>query len=293
MIVNKDKERLDKYLTDELDLSRSKIQKLIEEGKILVNGRVESSNYKVHIDDNVEIIGELEEHIDLEKENIPLDILYEDKYLAIINKKSGMVVHPGNGNYSHTLVNALLYRYDLDTSDLRPGIVHRIDKDTSGVMVVALDSKTQELLSEMIKNKEVERVYLVLVNGIIMHDTGDIDAPIGRDKNNREKMCVTDVNSKDAFTHFRVLKRYKNANKTLIECKLKTGRTHQIRVHMAYIGHPIYNDPVYGNSKNTTEFGQFLHSYTIKFTHPITDKLIECKAPLPKEFQDYLDSIDE
>ena len=293
MIVNKDKERLDKYLTDELDLSRSKIQKLIEEEKILVNGRVESSNYKVHIGDNVEIIGELEEHIDLEKENIPLDILYEDKYLAIINKKSGMVVHPGNGNYSHTLVNALLYRYDLDTSDLRPGIVHRIDKDTSGVMVVALDSKTQELLSEMIKNKEVERVYLALVNGIIMHDTGDVDAPIGRDKNNREKMCVTDVNSKDAFTHFRVLKRFKDANKTLVECKLKTGRTHQIRVHMAYIGHPIYNDPVYGNSKNTTEFGQFLHSYTIKFTHPITDKLIECKAPLPKEFQDYLDSIDE
>ena len=293
MIVNKDKERLDKYLTDELDISRSKIQKLIEEEKVLVNGRPESSNYKVHLNDNVEIIGELEEHVDLEKEDIPLDILYEDKYLAVINKKSGMVVHPGNGNYSHTLVNALLYKYDLDTSDLRPGIVHRIDKDTSGVMVVALDSKTQELLSEMIKNKEVERVYLALVNGIIMHETGDIDAPIGRDKNNREKMCVTDINSKDAFTHFRVLKRFKSANKTLVECKLKTGRTHQIRVHMAYIGHSIYNDPVYGNSKNTTEFGQFLHSHTIKFSHPITHELIECTAPLPTEFQDYLDSIEE
>ena len=154
------------------------------------------------------------------------------------------------------------------------------------------NEKTLELLSEMIKNKEVERIYVALVDGIIMHDTGDIDAPIGRDPNNRQKMMVTDVNSKDAFTHFKVLKRYKNADKTLIECKLKTGRTHQIRVHMAYINHPIYNDPVYGRSKKTTEFGQFLHSKTIRFIHPITKKEIECVAPLPKEFQDYLDELE-
>ena len=293
MIADKEGIRIDQYLTEKLDISRSKVQRLIEEEKISVNGEPTSSNYKVHLNDNIEVLSDLDFSMNIEKEDIPVDILYEDDYLIVVNKESGMVVHPAAGNFSHTLVNALLYKFDLNGMDkVRPGIVHRIDKDTSGVMVVAKNEKTLELLSEMIKNKEVERIYVALVDGIIMHDTGDIDAPIGRDPNNRQKMMVTDVNSKEAFTHFKVLKRYKNADKTLIECKLKTGRTHQIRVHMAYINHPIYNDPVYGRSKKTTEFGQFLHSKTIKFIHPITKKEIECVAPLPKEFQDYLDELE-
>lgn len=293
MIADKENIRIDQYLTEKLDISRSKVQRLIEEEKILVNGNTTTSNYKVHLDDEIEVLSDLDFSMNIEKEDIPIDILYEDDYLLVVNKESGMVVHPAAGNFSHTLVNALLYKFDMSGMDkTRPGIVHRIDKDTSGVMVVAKDEKTLELLSEMIKKKEVERIYVALVDGIIMHDTGDIDAPIGRDPNNRQKMMVTDVNSKDAFTHFRVLKRYKNDNKTLIECKLSTGRTHQIRVHMAYIGYPIYNDPVYGKSKKTTEFGQFLHSKTIHFIHPITKKEVECVAPLPKEFQDYLDELD-
>ena len=173
---------------------------------------------------------------------------------------------------------------------MRPGIVHRIDKDTSGLMVVAKDDKTHELLSEMIKEKLVERIYVALVDGVIMHDTGTIDAPIGRDPNNREKMIVTDINSKDAITHFRVLKRF--SSQTLIECKLETGRTHQIRVHMNYIGYPIFNDPVYGKRKNTTSFGQFLHSKSIRFIHPITKEEIYIECEVPEEFSNYLKTVE-
>ncbi len=292
MIINKSNERIDQYLAHELELSRSKIQRLIKDKKILVNGKEISSNYITHENDEVEIKSDLDFDYDVEPENIPLDIVYEDDYLLIVNKESGMVVHPAAGNYSHTLVNALLYNFNLSNgSDKnRPGIVHRIDKDTSGLLVVAKDDKTHELLSEMIKEKKVERIYIALVEGIIMHDTGDIDAPIGRDTVNRQKMMVTDVNSKEAFTHFRVLKRYKKDNKTLIECKLSTGRTHQIRVHMEYINHPVFNDPVYGKNKKTTSFGQFLHSKSIRFIHPITGKEIYKEAPLPEEFQNYIEN---
>ncbi len=293
IVEDNEGKRLDQYLANELDISRSKVQKIIKEEKVIVNGKTESSNYVVKLNDEIELLKEADTPIDILPEDIPLDIVYEDDYLLIINKKSGMVVHPAAGNYSHTLVNALLYRFKLSNNDsLRPGIVHRIDKDTSGVMVDAKDDKTHELLSQMIKEKKVERVYIALVEGIIMHDTGDIDAPIGRDIVNRQKMAVTALNSKDALTHFRVLKRFKNVNKTLIECKLDTGRTHQIRVHMDYIGHPLYNDPLYGKNKKATVFGQFLHSKSIRFIHPITNKEIYKEVDLPKEFKDYLDEID-
>ena len=201
-----------------------------------------------------------------------------------------MVVHPAPGNYSGTLVNALLYKYDLSKgeSTFRPGIVHRIDKDTSGLMVVAKEEKTHELLSEMFKNKEVKREYIALVTGVINENKGTIDAPIGRDPKDREKMCVIGSNSKEAVTHFEVLKRYKN--NTLIKCILDTGRTHQIRVHMAYIKHPLVNDPLYG--KKFSDFGQFLHSCSIDFIHPINNKHLHFKCDLPKEFQEYLDNLE-
>ena len=290
--VMKDNVRIDQYLALELELSRSKVQKLIKQEKILVNGKVINSSYSVKIGDRVLVDDNLDFSINVEPENIPLDIVYEDDYLLVVNKESGMVVHPAPGNYNGTLVNALLYKFSLSSKDtIRPGIVHRIDKDTSGVLVVAKDDKIHELLSDMIKEKKVKRIYLALVDGIIPHETGTIDAPIGRDILDRQKMKVTDINSKDAITHFRVLKRFNNTNQTLIECKLETGRTHQIRVHMAYIGYPIYNDPIYGRRNQTTEFGQFLHSKEISFVHPITNELIEEKVDLPKEFQDYLDEI--
>ncbi|MBR4262083.1 MAG: RluA family pseudouridine synthase [Bacilli bacterium] len=291
MICNKDNIRIDIYLSEELDLSRSKVQKLIKDNKILVNGNPINNSYKTKLDDEIEVLSDLDYTITIEGEDIPLDIRYEDDYLLVINKPSGMVVHPAPGNYKGTLVNALIGRYNLSGLDnMRPGIVHRIDKDTSGLMVVAKDDKTHELLSEMIKNKEVERIYVALVDGVIMHETGTIDAPIGRDPNNREKMIVTDINSKDAITHFRVLKRF--SNQTLIECKLETGRTHQIRVHMNYIGYPIYNDPIYGKRKNCTSFGQFLHSKSIRFIHPILKKEIYLECDVPEEFSNYLKTVE-
>ena len=287
-------ERIDVFLALKLDISRSKIQNLIKQEKILVNGNVISSNYKVKLNDKIDVNDSLDFDINIIKQNIPIDIMYEDDYLLVINKKSGMVVHPAPGNYENTLVNALLYRYDnLGNDKVRPGIVHRIDKDTSGLMIVAKNDKCLELLSHMIKDKQVKRTYWALVDGIIPNSSGTIKAPIGRCSSYREKMEVTDVNSKDAITHFKVLKRYNKSNKTLIECYLETGRTHQIRVHMAYIKYPIYNDPLYGKNKNTTSFGQFLHSKKISFIHPILNNLIELESDLPKEFSDYLETLED
>ena len=290
-VIEKEGTRLDSFLAEELDVSRSKIQKLVKEGLVTVNGKTVNSSYSIKLDDEIEVDDNLNVEIDVEGEDIPLDIVYEDDDLLIINKKSGMVVHPAPGHYTGTLVNALIYRYNLSSGDTnRPGIVHRLDKDTSGLMLVAKNEFTHEKLSNMIANKEVERKYLAIVDGLIKHDTGTIDAPIGRDVNDRQKMSVTDVNAKEAITHFRVLERFNN--NTLIECKLETGRTHQIRVHMAYIGYPVNNDPAYGRGK-ATEFGQMLHSYSIKLKHPRTGKELFFTVDAPKEFNDKLEELRE
>ena len=282
--------RLDSYLSEKLELSRSKVQKLVKENLVTVNGKNVNSSYQVKLNDEIEVNDDLNYEMNVEPENIPLDIIYEDDDLLVINKESGMVVHPAPGHYKGTLVNALLYRFNLTSGEkMRPGIVHRLDKDTSGLMLVAKNEWTHEKLADMIGNKEVERHYLAIVNGLIKHDTGTIDAPIGRDINNRQLMAVTDVNAKDAITHFRVLKQYKQ--NTLLECILETGRTHQIRVHLAYIGYPVNNDPTYCKKK-ATEFGQMLHSKSIKFQHPRTGKELYFEVEPPKEFKEKLEELE-
>ena len=281
--------RIDSYLAEVLKLSRSKIQKLVKEEKVLVNGKVVSASYAVKIGDSIEVDDELDYEIHVEAENIPLNIVYEDDDLLIINKESGMVVHPAPGHYTGTLVNALLYHYPMiQGENHRPGIVHRLDKDTSGLMIVAKNEWSLEKLSEMISTKVVERKYLAIVDGVIKNDSGEIDAPIGRDVRDRQKMAVTDQNAKNAITHFKVLERFQNH--TLIECKLDTGRTHQIRVHMAYIGYPVCNDPLYGRGK-CSEFGQMLHSYSIRFPHPRDGKEIFFTVDPPKEFQEKIEEL--
>ena len=288
-VINNAEKRIDSYLAEELNVSRSKIQKLVKQGLILVNEKVVSNNYVVKLGDSIVVNDDLNYDISVEAEDIPIDVVYEDDYLLVINKASGMVVHPAPGHYTGTLVNALLYRFQLSQKDkMRPGIVHRLDKDTSGLMLVAKNDEVHDALSRMIANKEVERHYLAIVDGVIKHDTGTIDAPIGRDANNRQKMAVTDVHGKEAITHFRVLETF--SNHSLVECILETGRTHQIRVHMAYIGHPVSNDPMYGYGKST-EFGQMLHSKSIRFIHPVTKEELFFEVEPPKEFLEFLEKL--
>jgi len=289
-VDNKENIRIDNYLIDKLQESRSKIQKLIKNNLVLVNNKTIKSSYIVK---EFDIINVLDTKTDVKKniksEKIDLDIIYEDDDLLVVNKKSGMVVHPGNGNYEKTLVNALMYHCNLSTINgtTRPGIVHRIDAFTSGLLVVAKNDKTHLALAEEIKNKKTKRKYLALVHGIINEQTATIDAPIGRDLKNRKKMAVTNINSKNAITHIKVLERYNNA--TLIECTLETGRTHQIRVHLNYINHPIVNDNVYGKKQiDDLEFGQMLHAKTLGFTHPKTNQYLEFTVEPPKEFMKIL-----
>ena len=280
--------RLDEYIKTKYDMSRSKAQKLNDDNLILVNGEHKNNSYIVEDKDVIELI-ENKEYVPskFKGENIPLDIVYEDEDIVIINKASGMVVHPASGNYENTLVNALIYRYNLDDTNVRSGIVHRIDKDTSGLVIVAKNDKTLELLTEMFKNKQIKKTYLAIVDGVINNKSGTISAPITRDVKDRKKMMVG-KDGKNSITHFYVLKTFKN--NTYLSLNLETGRTHQIRVHMAYIGHPITNDKVYG--KENTSFGQYLHASKLEFIHPITKKEIRVEAELPEEFQEKLKELE-
>ena len=282
-------ERIDKYLAEELGISRSTVKKMIDEGFVLVNGKKVKASLILSEADELFVKDGFIKEASFEAEDIPINIVYEDDDLLVINKKSGMVVHPGNGNTSGTLVNALMhYTKNLSNKEVfRPGIVHRIDKDTSGLMLVAKNDKAHDILAEGFKNKTIKREYIALVCGVIGEDSGVIDAPIGRDVKDRKKMCVTSENSKKAVTHFKVLKRYEHY--TLLRLILDTGRTHQIRVHMKYIGHPVYNDPVYGKAYN--DFGQFLHSASIDFEQPTTHEHLHFECDVPKEFQDFLDTL--
>lgn len=286
-------QRIDKYLVEQMDESRSTIAKMIDAEFILVNGKKTKANYVVKVGDVIEVKDGFIEDIDLEPENIPLDIIYEDDDVIVVNKVSGMTVHPGNGNERGTLVNALLYHTNNLSDcngDIRPGIVHRIDKDTSGLMVVAKNNKAHEILADNLSRHEINREYIALLKGEFMSDTATVDAPIGRDKVNRKRMAVTAQNSKDAITHFRVIERYKGY--TLVRLRLETGRTHQIRVHMDYIGYPVYNDPVYTNDK-CSEFGQFLHSASLSFVHPITGEELNFEVEVPEEFQSFIDTLEK
>ncbi len=277
--------RLDQYIMNQTGFSRTKVQKLIKAGAVIVNGKPSKNSYQVEVGDQIVVQAVEEEEMSHEPENIPLDIVYEDDDLLVVNKPNGMVVHPAVGNPHGTLVNALLYHAkhlsDVNGS-FRPGIVHRIDADTTGLLVVAKNNETHMALAEQLKNKTTHRKYIALCWGVIEEDSGDIIAPIGRDLKDRKKMTVTDKNSKDAVTHFRVLERYKNATK--VELELETGRTHQIRVHMNYIGHPIINDKVYGNRKLFDETGQCLHAKTLGFVHPRTKQYMEFDSRLPECF---------
>ena len=296
IIADVNNERLDSYISkSNLDLSRSMVQKLIKENRVFVNGKNEKESYKIKVNDNITIQIEDPKSSKLEAQDIPLNIIYEDNDIIVINKPKGMVVHPGNGNPDNTLVNAVLAHCKGSLSgiggEIRPGIVHRIDKDTSGLIIVAKNDKSHINLSEQIKNHEVTKIYTALVKGNISEDEATIDMPIGRDKKDRKKMSVT-RDGKEAVSHIKVVKRY--GNYTLIRVKIDTGRTHQIRVHMAKIGHPVIGDEVYSSGKN--EFGvkgQMLHSTILKFKHPISGKEIMLEAPLPQYFEDVLSKLDK
>ena len=283
--------RLDKALSELLsDVSRTKIKSYLDEGLILVNGKSEKASYKVEENDEITVADLPKEETDLNAEDIPLDIVYEDDDLMVINKPKGLVVHPGAGNKNGTLANGLKFHSDnLSTinGDFRPGIVHRLDKDTAGLLVVAKNDFTHVKLQEQLVDHTLSRKYYALVLGVISEDNGQIIAPIGRDKQNRQKMAVDLRNGKEAETTFKVLKRYSNT--TLVECVLKTGRTHQIRVHMNYIGHPVIGDPLYGKGNRVIyDDGQLLYAHYIKFIHPRTKKALDFDSPMPSYFEEFL-----
>ena len=285
--------RIDKQLGHHFkQFSRSQIQRWIEDGHVKVNDQPVKPKYKLAVGDVVTIEPEKPKKIDLVPENIPLDIVYEDDDVIVVNKPQGMVVHPAPGHPDHTLVNALLYHSPLSTinGEFRPGIVHRIDKDTSGLLMVAKNDMAHRSLAAQLKAKTNEREYVALVHGVINEDQGTIDAPLGRSPKDRKKQAVV-ADGRHAVTHFKVLKRYQHY--TLVSCRLETGRTHQIRVHMKYIGHPLAGDPLYGPRKTLPGNGQYLHARLLGFKHPRTGKQLTFTAPLPSYFQKMLDKLDK
>lgn len=295
VVENLDEElRVDKYLPDKLeDISRSELKKFFEEGKVRVNDKVVKPSFKVKNGDIINVEKRNDRSIDLEKEDIPLEIVYEDDDLIVVNKPSGMVVHPAAGHHNGTLVNALLHHCD-SLSDYggstRAGIVHRIDKDTSGLLVVCKNDFAHNEIAQQLKDKTMHREYYALCKGVIKEDDGKIVAPIGRDPYDRLKMAVDVKNGKEAITYFHVLERFNQY--TFISVRLQTGRTHQIRVHMHYIGHPLEGDPLYGKKKNLLfQNGQLLHAYRITFIHPRTKKEMTFEAPLPEDFKAVLERL--
>ena len=293
--VEKDSKRIDAYLSERMDdLSRVAIQRLVSNGKIFVNGKKVKTSYKVQTGDKIQIEEEKPVEISLKAENIPLDVIYEDADIIVINKLKGMVVHPANGNPDGTLVNAVMAICKDSLSgiggEIRPGIVHRLDKDTSGIIVVAKNDKAHINLSEQIKNHEVKKTYIALVRGIVKENEATINMPIGRSEKDRKKMAVK-RNGKKAITHFKVLQRYDNY--TLLEVNIETGRTHQIRVHLSHIGYPVIGDEVYSNGKNEwNEKGQCLHAKSLEFIHPTTGKNMYLEAELPEYFQKILKELE-
>ena len=284
-------DRLDKVLTAELGISRSTVQSWLKSDLVKVNGEFVKSNYKAQNGDLVTILKKEEEVVTIQPENIPLDIVYEDDVLIVVNKPSGMVVHPSKGHYSGTLVNALLYHSNSlsdSTSEeiYRPGLVHRIDKDTSGLLVIAKNNDVHQKLAQQIAENKMNREYIAIVDGHFAHETGVIDAPLSRHQTNRLKRVV-EKGGKHAVTHFEVLDSF--ADYSLVSCRLESGRTHQIRAHMEFIKHPIVNDPLYHpKGKKATEFGQYLHARTLSFTHPISGEALNFQVDPPKEFEDFI-----
>lgn len=286
--------RLDKYLKSKNEeMSRTQISFLIDNGFILVNNNKSKPSYIVNPLDEITMIIEEAKEVEIEATNLNLDIIYEDEDLLVVNKPSGMVVHPACGNYENTLVNGLLYEVD-DLKgikgEVRPGIVHRIDKDTSGLLMVAKNDYSMEKLQDQLKNHTVNRIYIGLVFGVIEEQKGRIDAPIGRDPNDRKKMTVI-KDGKNAITNFNVIQRFKKY--TLVEFKLETGRTHQIRVHMKYIGYPLVGDPLYGPKKLVSETGQYLHAKLLGFIHPRKNEYMEFTSDIPDYFKSYLDTLEK
>lgn len=292
--VANENERLDKFIAEKIStLSRTRIKELVKENHILVNGVNEKVSYKVQQGDHIVVDVPALKPLSIDPENIPLDIVYEDEDVIVVNKPQGMVVHPSAGHPDHTLVNALLFH----TKDLaanpegfRPGIVHRIDKDTSGLLMIAKNAQARECLEEQLAHKTNKRLYLAIVHGNFGENSGLVDAPIGRNHFNRKKMAVTET-GKNAVTHFTVLEQFQNYS--LIQCQLETGRTHQIRVHLAYIGHPVAGDPLYGPHHTLKGHGQFLHAAVLGFNHPKTNQWLEFKVDPPKIFTQKLTELRE